>query len=615
MRHLYPGLLILLFAYLPSTRAPAQETIYWQSFEADAEQNLPYSTDVIPYGAGSLPTWNTVEQIRGIDGPTNGSLFWAARDVDNPISARAVSRLTFDAGDICNLTLPRFVFDYSIIGYDGGDDFGYELYLDGFLERTVILVDGQNGGGVSTPGWISDTVSVPGTAQTAKLVLFFDQNGDDVAGIDNVRVIATGRSGRCTPVCGLKLGEPTVNCVDFTDGPDGLRLSIPYTGAETGVVAQLSGGGTIAGDNPAHHADGKLELSGLSEGGSYLLEVTGGDCDLQLPLEFTTDQCAPSSLVINEVLAAPAEDTNGDGAVTPADEFVEVYNAGSEAHALDGHTLHDASNSGPRFTFAEGTVLAPGESFTVFAGAGTIGDDCNYGIANGFLGLNDDSAESVTLRDAAGRVVAQVSFDDAPAGESLSLFPDGNLAGGYQPHSARQAGITSSPCVQSVMPVGLRSFTATSLHNAVRLDWATDWESNNARFVVERSKAGRVFEHIGTVTGGTSPYVLVDHRPYPGQNIYRLRQIDLDGSEEIHGPVAVRLDSGVLRLYPNPTTGRIYLSGEVGDDEAVTVYRSDGVAVYEGHGPKLELSSLPAGSYYLRLRRGSGTESLRFIKE
>ncbi|MCP9237500.1 lamin tail domain-containing protein [Lewinella sp. JB7] len=615
MRYSYPLFWLLLFAGWPGTRAPAQDTLFYQSFEGSPDENLPFTTDVNPYGTGSLPTWNTVERIRGIDGPTTGSLFWAARDVDNAISGRAVSRLTFDPGEICNLTRARFVFDYNVVGYDGGDDFGYELYLDGFLDRTEVLVDGQNGGGVSTLGWISDTVTIPGTAQTARLVLFFDQNGDDVAGIDNVRVIATGQSGSCAASCGIRLGEPTANCASFTDGADDLRVVIPYSGAETGVVVNIPGAESVGGDDPALYPDGRIEATGLREGNSYELEVSGGDCALRLPLEFPTDQCAPSDLVINEVLASPAEDVNGDGVVSPADEFVEIYNAGTEARAVGGHTLHDASNSGSRYTFPAGAELAPGESFTIFAGAGTIGEECNYGTANGFLGLNDRGEESVILRDGRGRVVAQVDFTDAPAGESLSLFPDGNLDGGYHAHSTRQAGTTSSPCTQQAMPVTLLSFTATSLHDAVRLDWTTAYEADNREFTVERSKAGVSYETVGRVPAGDGTYVLIDHQPFPGQNLYRLRQVDHDGTETTFGPVLVRLDSGLLRLYPNPTTGKLRLSGEVGHDERVTVYRSDGVVVYEGRGPRLDVSALPAGSYYLRLRSESGAESLRFIKE
>ena len=606
----------LLLVVVLCTRGPAQDTIFYQGFEGPEEGGLDYTTNVPPYGSGGLPTWNAVPRLKGIAAPYAGDYFWGVRDADNALASEPVGRLTFDAGEICHLTSARFVYAYNVVGYDGGDDFGYELYLDGFLKKKVIVVDGRNGGGVSTDGWVSDTVAIPGTAQTAKLVFFFDQNGDDVAGLDNLQLLATGTGGSCNAVCGLKLGKPKLDCEAFTDVADGVRLTLPYTGAEVGARVTIDGG-TIGGDDPGAVQDGKIEVTDLQEGQTYILRVTGGDCELELLIDVPATQCAPSDLVINEVLADPAEDVNQDGVVSAADEFVEIYNVGDQTVEVGGFTLHDASNSGPRFTFPTGAVLGPRESFVVFAGGSdALALPCDYGIASGFLGLNNDTPEAVTLRKPDGQVVAQASFDDAPDGESLVLFPDGNTAGGYQPYSSVYPGATASPCASVVAaPVELLYFTATALRDAVRLDWATAHEENNDRFVVERSKAGRIFTEIGQVIAGDGTYVLVDVTPFPGQNFYRLRQRDFDGTEAVYGPIGVRLDSGTINLYPNPAVSKVFLNGEIDPQQPVTVYRSDGRVMLKTQGATIDVSRFPAGSYYLRLRRGAEAHSLRFIKE
>ncbi|CAH1000593.1 hypothetical protein LEM8419_01727 [Neolewinella maritima] len=618
MTHIIPRFLCIALLWCAlCTSGRAQDTIYYQDFETPDEGTLDYSTNVAPYGSGGLPTWNVVSRIKGIETAYSGDSFWAVRDADNALASEPVGRLTFDAGDICRLTSARFVFAYNVIGYDGGDDFGYELYLDGFLHERVILVDGRNGGGVSTDGWVTDTVAVPGTAQTAKLVLYFDQNGDDVAGLDNLQLLATGTNGSCAAVCGIKLGKPKLDCTDFTAAADGVRLTLPYRGAEAGVRVRIDGG-TVGGDDPALVQDGKIDVQGLQEGQSYILRVDGGDCALELSLDLPADQCAPSDLVINEVLADPGEDINGDGMINAGDEFVEIYNTGDQTVDVADHTLHDGSNSGPRFIFPDGAVLGPRETFVVFAaGSDQLTASCEYGIASGFLGLNNDSPETVTLRNPAGRVVAQASFDDAPAGESLTLHPDGNSAGGYVPYSSIDPDATSQPCSQVVAaPVELLFFTATPMQDAVRLDWATASEQNNERFVVERSKAGRVFETVGQVPAGDGTYVLVDNTPFPGQNLYRLRQLDFDGAETIYGPISVRLDSGIIRLYPNPVVSKVFLSGELPADQPVTIFRSDGHVMLRTQGTTIDVSHFPAGSYYLRLEGGGGApQSLRFIKE
>ncbi|WP_420458392.1 lamin tail domain-containing protein [Neolewinella sp.] len=610
-------LLTLLLLYALCTCGRAQDTLYIQDFEGEREGQLPYTTNVPPYGSGGLPTWNVVPRIKGIDTAYAGEHFWAARDVDNALASDPVGRLVFDAGEICNLTSARFVFAYTVVGYDGGDDFGYELYLDGFLHERVVLVDGRNGGGVSTDGWVTDTVRIPGTAQTARLEVYFDQNGDDVAGLDDLQLLASGTDGSCNAVCGVKLRKSQLDCSAFTAAADGVRLSLPYRGAEAGVTVTVDGGGTVTGDDPARVQDGKIVVEDLLEGQSYIVRVSGGDCDLELPIDVPADQCAPSDLVINEVLADPGEDVNQDGKVNAGDEFVEIYNVGDRQVEVGGFTLHDGSNSGPRFTFPEGAVLGPQESFVVFAGKSeSLSLPCEFGIASGFLGLNNDSPETVTLRNPAGRVVAQAAFDDAPDGESLTLHPDGNTAGGYRPYTSVDPAVKASPCASVVAaPVELLYFTATSMQRAVRLDWATASEQDNAGFVLERSKAGRVFTEIGRMPAGDGTYVYVDNRPFPGQNLYRLRQRDFDGTETVYGPISVRLDSGTIALYPNPATSKVHLTGGIDPQQPVVVYRSDGRVVTETRGATIDVSAFPAGSYYLRLRRGSDATSLRFIKE
>ena len=609
---------VLAFLAFTFSRAPAQNVYMEQGFEEEPAENLSYTAEPAPYGSGTVPTWNRVESMYHIPEPAEGRYFWAARDVDNAVSGQSTARLRFEAGNICRLTSARFVFAYRVVGYDGGDDFGYELFLDGFSERREILIDGTNGGGVSTDGWVYHTVAIPGTAQTASLEIFLDQNGDDVAAVDHVRVLATGDDGSCQPVCGIRPGKPRVECLSFTDDPDVLRVSIPYAGAELGTTV-YAGEGTVTGDDPATVPDGTIVVDGFTEGGVEVVSIMGGDCEIVLPLELPLDQCEPSDLVINEVLADPGHDANGDGVVDAGDEFVEIFNTGPTDFDLSGYTLHDGSNSGARFTFPPQTFLGSEEAFVVFAAPAdpaALPDGCAYGTASGFLGLNNDSPEAVILRDPVGRVVAQVRFDDAPEGESLTLHPDGNLAGGYHPH-ASVAGEVASACFdQRNLPVTLYSFTATPMLDAVRLDWRTAYERDNDYFAVERSKEGTDFTEIKRVpAAGNGVYHFVDYRPFPGRSYYRLRQVDFDGRETFYGPLSVRLDSGEIRLFPNPTKGKLRIAGDIADDQPYEVYFANGLPATTGAGRRVDVDGLPAGLYYLRLPLRSDVASLRFMKE
>jgi len=101
--------------------------------------------------------------------------------------------------------------------------------------------------------------------------------------------------------------------------------------------------------------------------------------------------------------------------------------------------------------------------------------------------------------------------------------------------------------------------------NSVALSWTTLMERSADFFVVERSTNNLLsFSPISTVKAkgnSNSPvdYLTYDANPVLGTQIYRLKQVDFDGTVSYHGLIEVTLDSwndskipAYLRLYPNP---------------------------------------------------------------
>ena len=96
-----------------------------------------------------------------------------------------------------------------------------------------------------------------------------------------------------------------------------------------------------------------------------------------------------------------------------------------------------------------------------------------------------------------------------------------------------------------VLPVELLFFDAEVMNYGVQLSWATASELNHESMIIERSIDGREFESIGEIKGegntqSLSNYQFMDYYPESGKNYYRLRQIDLDGSEAIFNVVSVQ---------------------------------------------------------------------------
>src|SRR5690606_11386177 len=91
---------------------------------------------------------------------------------------------------------------------------------------------------------------------------------------------------------------------------------------------------------------------------------------------------------------------------------------------------------------------------------------------------------------------------------------------------------------ESALPVKLAYFNAAKEGNTANLTWATTEEMNNTGFEIQRSADARKWQAIGFVENQTADgnsknlltYGFADVAPLAGNNYYRLKQIDTDGS-------------------------------------------------------------------------------------
>ena len=171
--------------------------------------------------------------------------------------------------------------------------------------------------------------------------------------------------------------------------------------------------------------------------GVVLLGVQNPDTGLSNGVTFRVLVRDP--LVINEYLADPptglAGDANGDGSRSSSqDEFVEILNRTAEPFDISGYTLSDAD--AVRHVFAARTILPPFEAVVVFGGGTPTGPYGNaadnhlvFKASTGGLSLNN-GGDTITLQDAQGRIVQQITYTAAEggAGQSINRDPDGDGA-------------------------------------------------------------------------------------------------------------------------------------------------------------------------------------------
>jgi len=175
-------------------------------------------------------------------------------------------------------------------------------------------------------------------------------------------------------------------------------------------------------------------------------------------------------------------------------------------------------------------------------------------------------------------------------------------------------------CSQNQLPIVLLSFNVFAKIDFVLLEWTTASEVNNDYFTIEKSKDGKDFAILETVSGaGNSLYVLKysfkDIIPFPGLSYYRLSQTDYDGTAEVFDIASVDFNNSSIKLviYPNPVNPggviTIRLDAVPEQFSKIRIYDMNGNSVFDSTfeqlSNKLELPvNLSEGFYLIELNTG-----------
>jgi uncharacterized delta-60 repeat protein len=110
----------------------------------------------------------------------------------------------------------------------------------------------------------------------------------------------------------------------------------------------------------------------------------------------------------------------------------------------------------------------------------------------------------------------------------------------------------------SALPVTLTSFNANCLDNKTRISWTTASEIHSSHYILQASRDGTTWLHLAEIdaagtTNQQSNYVYDDFKNV-GVSFYRLVQVDLDGVQEVFGPITsnCEIESSHLSAFPNP---------------------------------------------------------------
>ncbi len=206
----------------------------------------------------------------------------------------------------------------------------------------------------------------------------------------------------------------------------------------------------------------------------------------------------------------------------------------------------------------------------------------------------------------------------------------------YLAFSVGPAGLILKYLDTSYVPVELKSLSTKVINQNVYLYWITATETNNKEFEVEKGQWFRIngkisWERIGFVEGnGTTTkinhYSFIDQNVLPGKYIYRLKQIDFDGSykysKEIEVNVTVPSKFSLEQNFPNPFNPETNISFNIPELTNVNIKLYDitgreiRVLVNEKKQPgyytiKLKGGELSSGVYFYRLVTTSGYTAVK----
>lgn len=235
-----------------------------------------------------------------------------------------------------------------------------------------------------------------------------------------------------------------------------------------------------------------------------------------------------------------------------------------------------------------------------------------------FLGSATNSTYSIC------NTFSYTFFQEVPDGGTITfrIYP-------YQQDVAAQAATLRIDNVTilgtSLLPVQLVVWNARKLSDGIELFWSTSSEINNDFFQLERKSIKGSFEILTQMEGkgrssSGAEYTFIDDHPILGENIYRLKQVDVDGAFSYSRLLILNFgDEEELQIYPTLVKNELHIKQSNSSKELVQIFDINGNLklskfINNEKNFTLNLSKLPNGFYLIVLKSKQLTHSSFFTK-
>ncbi|WP_233164843.1 T9SS type A sorting domain-containing protein, partial [Pedobacter sp. ASV28] len=312
-----------------------------------------------------------------------------------------------------------------------------------------------------------------------------------------------------------------------------------------------------------------------------------------------------NTLFVSNVGNYGSEIQNYDGG--PANSANPLfYNCTFYSTTLGAKIYNDGTNAKPKFT---NCILWGGDAQIQNDNAAST--DVNYSIvAGGHAGTNNINSDPLFTNVASDDFTLTTHSPAIDAGDpSATLLDIGSkdLNGNDRfQGSAIDIGAFET---NTVLPIELISFNAVKEMKTVRLSFTTNFDADNAKFVISRSTNGKNFEVLTTILPNTlNTYTYIDQKPANGNNYFLLQHIDVHGKIYNLGIKHLVFESVSATAYPNPTAKSISVSFMAGIYQLAQLIDLNGkilrnkILLKNDTLTDFDLSEYPSSMFFIRLK-------------
>jgi uncharacterized protein YjdB len=230
-----------------------------------------------------------------------------------------------------------------------------------------------------------------------------------------------------------------------------------------------------------------------------------------------------------------------------------------------------------------------------------------------------------------GQVIATLNLANT-AGATVTTAPVNFTGLSNKVYSVRLVTTAGSISIQNVIMASANPLPVQLVYTSVEkvsgnegnrslYKWQTTSEIDADHFVIERSLNGKNWNRIGKVmaSGGKAAltdYSFTDDSPASGENLYRLRMVDKDGTYSFSRIQSIKFEN-TMKLFPNPVSDKLRIQGVI--DGKIQVISQSGKVIRNWSpipADGIDMKNLRSGIYLIKIMDKNGVSIIqKIVKE